>query len=407
MSWALTSEQPVPPGSESHLEQSFRDLFTRRVTALGATVKESPGPQGNRLTITFPSATRQWTLEPQVLMTGSKPDFVLSSGQGSLPPVAIFTDGWQYHASPAHNRIADDADKRQVLRDGGAVVVGITARDVEDAQSGPGSAPAWWRDDVIAELLGSSVTFSTHDAEAVRAGPMGFLLGWIQNPHPSGHATLADHLPLMFAPGAIHLRIDPAADLTREAALRLTDPHRAATGEPNAWWWTNGLVGCLTRHTGQVLEVALVLDDRDEALHASGHADAWRQWLRISNALNLRGQPTSIAAVTDVLSQPAAARPAPVSGVGQALPPDWQELRDLTLEGPERSFLEELFRLGPVPLPVLGHETDGGVPIDFAWPDRHIAVCFDEGDGQAAQSDGWDCLPPDPAAVAAALKGAA
>ena len=72
----------MPPGSESHLEQSFRDLFTRRVTALGATVKESPGPQGNRLTITFPSATRQWTLEPQVLMTGSKPDFVLSSGQG-------------------------------------------------------------------------------------------------------------------------------------------------------------------------------------------------------------------------------------------------------------------------------------------------------------------------------------
>ena len=407
MSWALTSEQPAPPGSESHLEQSFRDLFTRRVTALGATVKESPGPQGNRLTITFPSATRQWTLEPQVLMTGSKPDFVLSSGQGGLPPVAIFTDGWRYHASPARNRIADDADKRQVLRDGGAVVVGITARDVEDAQCGPGPAPAWWRDDVIAELLGSSVTFSTHDAEAVRAGPVGFLLGWIQNPDPSGHATLADHLPLMFAPGAIHLRIDPAADLTREAALRLTDPHRAATGEPNAWWWTNGLVGCLTRHTGQVLEVALVLDDRDEALHAPGHADAWRQWLRISNALNLRGQPTSIAAVTDVLTQPAAARPAPVSGVGQALPPDWQELRHLTLEGPERSFLEELFRLGPVPLPVLGHETDGGVPIDFAWPDRHIAVCFDEGDGQAAQSDGWDCLPPNPAAVAAALKGAA
>ena len=108
-----------------------------------------------------------------------------------------------------------------------------------------------------------------------------------------------------------------------------------------------------------------------------------------------------------MLSQPAAARPAPASGLGQVLPPDWQELRDLTLEGPERSFLEELFRLGPVPLPVLGHETDGGVPIDFAWPDRHIAVCFDEGDAVAATSGGWDCLPPDPAAVAAALKGAA
>ena len=109
-------------------------MFTERVTALGATVKETPGPQGNRLSITFPGGTRQWTLEPQVQMGGSRPDFVLRSSQGSLPAVAIFTDGWLYHASPARNRIADDARKRQELRDGGVIVLGITARDVEHAQ---------------------------------------------------------------------------------------------------------------------------------------------------------------------------------------------------------------------------------------------------------------------------------
>ena len=81
-------------------------------------------------------------------MGGSKPDFLLSSSQGGLPEVAIFTDGWQYHASPAHNRIADDAQKRQDLRDGGAIVLGITARDVENAQIGAADAPAWLRDDV-------------------------------------------------------------------------------------------------------------------------------------------------------------------------------------------------------------------------------------------------------------------
>src|SRR5206468_7269522 len=155
-----TAEEPAQPAVESHLEQSFRTVFTKRVAALGATVKESPGPHGNRLTITFPSATRQWTLEPQVLMGGSKPDFVLSSNQGGLPPVAIFTDGWQYHASPPHNRIADDAQKRHDLRDGGAIVLGITARDVENAQTGTHDAPAWLLDDVIAHLLSSSVAFS-------------------------------------------------------------------------------------------------------------------------------------------------------------------------------------------------------------------------------------------------------
>ena len=109
MSWPLTTEEPTRPDPESHLEQSFRKVFTERVRELGATVKESPGPHGNRLTITFPSATGQWTLEPQLLMGSSRPDFVLSSSQSGLPPVAVFTDGSRYHASLTHNRIADDA----------------------------------------------------------------------------------------------------------------------------------------------------------------------------------------------------------------------------------------------------------------------------------------------------------
>ena len=59
---------------------------------------------------------------------------MLRSSQGSLPAVAIFTDGWLYHASPAHNRIADDARKRQDLRDSGVIVLGITAQDVARAR---------------------------------------------------------------------------------------------------------------------------------------------------------------------------------------------------------------------------------------------------------------------------------
>ena len=42
---------------------------------------------------------------------GCKPDFVLSSSL-PIPQVAIFTDGYAFHASPAINRIADDATKR-------------------------------------------------------------------------------------------------------------------------------------------------------------------------------------------------------------------------------------------------------------------------------------------------------
>src|SRR5262249_891014 len=150
-----------------------------RVTALGATVKESPGLEGNRLTITFPNATRQWTLDPQVLLTGSKPDFVLSSTQANLPTVAIFTDSALYHASVSHNRIADDAYKRQVLRDGGAIVLAVTATDVQNATTGTRDVPPWLHDRVVAELMSSSISISNDVVDAVRKGPIDLLLAWI------------------------------------------------------------------------------------------------------------------------------------------------------------------------------------------------------------------------------------
>lgn len=411
MSWPLTTEEPTQPTVESHLEQGFRTVFTQRVTALGATIKESPGPNGNRLTITFPGAARRWTLEPQVLMGGCKPDFVLSSSQGGLPPVAIFTDGWQYHASPARNRIADDAQKRQALRDGGAIVLGITARDVENAQAGTHETPGWWHDYVAAELLTSSAAFSSHNAGAIRHVPFGFLLAWIQNPDLQRYRALATRLPFMFAPGAQHLWLDPADDLTREAACHLADPHREALAgggtATNAWWWSAGPVGCLTRMSDQVLETALVIDDRDEALHENGHADAWREWLRISNVLNLREQPTSIAAVSDVLTQ-AVSHPAKAatSNSSREVPPEWREAWEQALEGGERSFLEEFAQLALI-VPCVGYEADGGIPVDFAWPDNRVAVCIEigESDRRTLESAGWHVLPADPHAVAAVLSG--
>ena len=231
MSWSLTTHEPGLRNPESYLEQSFRKVFTERVTALGATVKETPGPFGNRMSITFPGGARQWTLEPQVQMRGCRPDFVLRSSQGGLPAVAIFTDGWLYHASPAHNRIADDARKRQDLRDSGVIVLGITAQDVARAESGTPDAPAWLNDGVIAELMRSGARFRPQNVEAIRRGPVDFLLAWIQNPDVDGYRGLAAQIPFLFAPSARHFLMDATADLAREAALLLVDPDHV----PSRW----------------------------------------------------------------------------------------------------------------------------------------------------------------------------
>ncbi len=226
--------------------------------------------------------------------------------RAGLPAVAIFTDGWLYHASPAHNRIADDARKRQDLRDSGVIVLGVTAQDVARAESGTFDAPAWLNDGVIAELMRSGATFRPQNVEAIRRGPVDFLLAWIQNPDVDGHRGLANQLPFLFAPSARHFPIDATADLAREAALLLLDPDRvppAGDSGSVAWWWNAGSVGCLTRvrERDSPDEMALVVDDRTDHLADKDQAaDGWREWLRISNALNLREQPTIITALSDV-----------------------------------------------------------------------------------------------------------
>jgi hypothetical protein len=425
MSWSLTTHEPGLRSPESHLEQSFRKVFTERVTALGATVKETPGPQGNRLSIAFPGGTRQWTIEPQVQMGGCRPDFVLRSSQGNLPAVAIFTDGWLYHASPAHNRIADDARKRQDLRDNGVIVVGITAQDVACAESGSFEAPQWLREDVIAALMSSTVTFRPQNVEAIRRGPIDFLLSWIQSADVDGYRVLANRLPFLFAPTAKQFPMDATADLTREAALLLGDHNRVSpVGDAGsaAWWWNSGSVGMLTRTSGENLdrariEVALLVDDRTEQLADKDQAaNGWREWLRISNALNLREQPTIITALTDVITGAVAghAKPQTVPDVNVGMMSNWKDSYDQAMDR-ERSFLEELMRLAvhageqQIPAPSVGYEADRGIPIDFAWLDTNIAVCLDldADDRHVLELAGWRVFGDEPDAVFAALREAA
>ncbi|SLM31713.1 putative RNA helicase [Desulfamplus magnetovallimortis] len=64
---------------------------------------------------------RLWELElqprlgkPQGVMTASQPDFLLTCDDESIRPVAVFTDGFEYHCYP-NNRLADDMMKRRAI----------------------------------------------------------------------------------------------------------------------------------------------------------------------------------------------------------------------------------------------------------------------------------------------------
>lgn len=412
MGWTVVKSEPTGVDAESHLEQRFRKLFTERLTDLGATLKETPGPWGNTLSITFPNATRQWTLEPQVPMGGVRPDFVLRSSQHNLPVVAIFTDGWRFHAVPACNRIADDAHKRRTLRDQGVIVVALTWRDLERALTHTVAPPDWFDPQVVAMLMQQSAGFGPDHVDLLKRGPIDFLLGWIQRPDPDGHEALGNQAPWLFARGGTHLSLDPSEDLNRAALEQLThsappSPARAIT---NAWWWRAGDVGVLTRAvasgSASTLETVVLLDDRPERL-TDGHRAAWEEWLRVANVLGLRTQPTRIVAFSEVAAG-AVVAPEPESSFPAAvgLSPAWQELVDLASDV-ERQLLLVLAGYGSLPAPHLGYETDG-IPLDLAWPDARIAVDLDiDEDVRRELSDaGWLLVPADPSAIAAAVAGA-
>ncbi len=153
-----TDEEPDPNGSwkvtevavqgfdpESKMEQKFRAVLKDRLGALGAHVKEIPGNRGTSWEVTI-GGGRKWRLDPQVNLLGSKPDFVLTCDDTSVPRMAIFCDGWRYHASALHNRLADDAAKRAILRDDGLFVLSLSWVDLEDGAASPvrgSTAPPW------------------------------------------------------------------------------------------------------------------------------------------------------------------------------------------------------------------------------------------------------------------------
>ena len=412
MAWRVTKTEPAVADAESHLEQRFRKVFGERLADLGATVRETPGTWGNTLHITFPNATRTWTLEPQVQLGGVRPDFVLRSSQHTLPKVAIFADGWRYHAVTARNRIADDARKRRDLRAQDTVVLAITWADLERAERRAVDQPPWHNAERLAILMERTASFGPDHAEAVTRGPIDLLLGWIQKPDPDGLAGLANELPWLFAGVGVQVPLVEDEDLAQAAAEEMTAPgslQLGSRGVPNGWWWRSGGVGVLTRASADndrvTLHTVALVDDRTDAL-GHDHRGAWEEWLRLSNLLGLRTQPTQLSAVSEVLAGVGFVTPEPTPA--DALPPEWRAAIELAL-GTERELLVDLAALGSVPVPEVGFETYDGISLDVAWPDALVAVDLgvDDDTRKEMTDAGWTWVGPDADAVAAALSGGA
>ncbi|GIL33998.1 DEAD/DEAH box helicase [Phycicoccus sp. DTK01] len=413
--WAVT-EGPVVASGESPLELLFRQVFTERMVAINATVKEKPGPSGNVLTVTLPHDARVWNLTPQVSAHGSKPDFVLRSSDPHIPPVAIFTDGHTFHASPQHNVVAADAQKRNTLRAHGYVVLGLT-----DADLVPGSPKApdvgWVSTQVTSQLMaqpaGSPGGGINQDAvDVLRAGPVAFLVSWIQQPHDAPRQALADAVWMLVGSQVGVSELGHLDVGIGEAARAMVRGEAVASGPGGTQgiWWQSGHVGVLTTvdtEHQQATETALVLDDRPEAVAHPAHAAAWRRWLQLSNAFATTGHP--VVLVTSASGLVADSADGSVADrrrqeMLERVAPEWAALLRQVDAGVATDLIAAWSAAGVRP-PVYGAEVADGIPVDFAWLAERVAVLLEGDDDTVADlvAAGWRVAASDVNSVVTAL----
>ena len=423
-----TEEGAITTGAgESTLEQLFRAAFTDAVGAF-ATVSEKPGPTGPVVTVTG-VGDHVWTLTPQVLVGPTRPDFVLrTSGQR---PIAIYTDGAAFHATTRSNRLLDDAVKRAGLRAMGYRVLGISQDDLLAP-----SDPPWLNPGLIDLLMrlpagtsGSGI--SRQAVQEQRAGPLALLSGVLQAPRDDSRRALADATGLLLAPTSVVLPADGIDDLATAAAGWVTRPPVAAPspGDTVRVHRQPHLV-LATRFTGSwPAEMALILDDRPQALDEPDFLDTWRTFLRLSNLLAFSDTPCAIDTVCGVLKRPAETDEAdrspavpPVASraaAGSAAQPAAGPLQNaaLTTAWPNvdlASFPADVITVAThlaardVPPAEDGGEIDG-IIVDLAWPAERVGVLgldAPDEDAEELRAAGWRVYRSDaaPEEIAAAVR---
>ncbi|WP_341953387.1 DEAD/DEAH box helicase [Salinibacterium sp. TMP30] len=408
--WAITEVDPGTQDPESMLEQWFRKVFKDRAAALGATIKEIPSEWGNRLQITLPNSKLVWRLEPQPSLGFTRPDFVLEPLGGGGTKLAIYTDGRKYHASPQHNVLAQDAEKRRGLRAKGYFVLGITYDDIMRADAGEAEPQAGWFSRDFATQFVSNFNLSPAAIDHVTANPMTQIMEWMQNPVAAkGHwVGIAEALPMLTVkPMSDFIApIEAESSVVALAESELTGTPAEAQGNPKLWRLRFGPLVMFSRMLDGAKhpEVVLMLDDRDAAVSSEDHADAWRLWLRLSNLLGPRPEfpPTTIMTVTEAQTfEPAQHIDESFTVIGF----EWEEVMALANDG-DRQLVKLLSEVPDMPVPEIGSEVGDGIPLDIAWSDRKVTVTGDLQHDEISEleASGWIIVPATLEDITAALQ---
>ncbi|MEU9914754.1 DEAD/DEAH box helicase [Streptomyces sp. NPDC051001] len=311
---ATTRHIPLQRQAESDLEILFIDTLqdwakAPESKAAADTYTTSAGTYALDLRLTAADGTTvSWRVSQQRAMDGTRPDILLERLDTPGPRVALYLDGYAYHATRENNRLADDAMKRTRLRADGLRVFQLTYPDVKEwrqqvQDTGYAGASAT---DPVWKPYGTGAQQRARDyydrvgrglpgelAETVWVNPARLLLAYLRSPDPERWRQRAEAVAAGLS-GADGVR---AAVLTGEdidAGLReaLRGGMPAGAAGPVRLLSGPDASGCRLvlaadgRRTPPVWTGLTVLDDGDTALADEAvHKRRWRAWLYWSNVL--------------------------------------------------------------------------------------------------------------------------
>ncbi|MFT0846892.1 DEAD/DEAH box helicase [Actinomycetaceae bacterium L2_0104] len=410
----ITREEPLPANTESYIEQYFRKVLKNRVTEDGGGISENQGARGSVWRVSTPNSAT-WRMEPQVDLFGTRPDFVLTSANPENPETAIFIDGRSYHFSRTNNRVADDAEKRQSLRNAGYRVLSLTSSDLEE--SGVSVFTPEWYDDQVTKflMLQGKTGLSRAEFDLISASPIELVMQMMKSGDSvQALGTLAQWIPFyfFFVGDQTQLGAGESLSIATYSYLKsgVLAPATPAGSQQMASIWRAGTLAVGAAQlpgTEDRFELAVILDDSSAAVDEE-KSQSWREWLRLANLVGGRMDRTTIT-TTSLIEEELRSGLAPAveavevpAAVGATfvIPESWEQTMAEATRG-ERAVLESLLREidSEVPVPEIGMETTDGIPLGIAWPEWKVAIAWDgiDDDELAALADGgWKVIGDDP-----------
>lgn len=175
---------PRSPGSEA--EVYFRQLITEACVDAGWIVQET-GSLSRAMTIDTGAGGTSWRMTEQHHRGATIPDFYFTTPDSSIPDIAVYVDGKQWHLG---DQVARDAELRTQLAAEGVWPITLTWDDLEAYRNGVGSPwPCRRGDDLRA--IARQVGIGANDLSRLDLSPFALLMEVLRRPKENWSA-LAD-----------------------------------------------------------------------------------------------------------------------------------------------------------------------------------------------------------------------